>query len=105
MGSGEAAGITSGDCGALPGGTTRSTFELVGIRLDRDPGTSSRALVPLPTRFIVSVPLLTLVAISPQVRPVIEDDCKDDGWRDFTNPSFKNQGQCIKFVHGQEKSR
>ena len=104
-GSGEVTGATSGDCGAVPAGATRATFELVGIRLDRDPGNPGRVLVPLPTRFIVSVPLLTLVAITPQVRPVIEDDCKDDGWRGFATPSFKNQGQCIKFVHEQEKPR
>ena len=104
-GSGEATGTTTGDCGALPPGTTRATFELVGTRLGRDPGDPGRALVPLPTRFIVSVPLLTLVAVTPQVKPVIEDDCKDDGWQGFTTPAFKNQGQCIKFVHEQEKPR
>jgi len=104
-GSGEATGTTSGDCGTLPSGTTRSPFELVGIRLSRDPGDPGRALVPLPNRFIVSVPLLAMLAISPQVTPGIEDDCKDDGWRGFTSPPFKNQGQCIKFVHEQEKPR
>ena len=24
-----------------------------------------------------------------------EDDGKDGGWQRFTNPSFRNQGQCV----------
>ncbi len=32
--------------------------------------------------------------------------CKKGGWRDFTNPTFKNQGQCVKFlVHGRNASK
>ena len=28
--------------------------------------------------------------------------CKKGGWKSFTNPTFKNQGQCVKFlVHGR----
>jgi hypothetical protein len=30
--------------------------------------------------------------------PSTKDQCKNDGWMNFTNPSFKNQGQCIKYV-------
>jgi hypothetical protein len=28
-----------------------------------------------------------------------KDDCKDGGWMTFNDPSFKNQGQCIKWVN------
>ena len=32
--------------------------------------------------------------------------CKKGGWRDFTNPTFKNQGQCVKFlIHGRNASK
>ncbi len=31
--------------------------------------------------------------------PTSKDDCKNGGWEAFNNPSFKNQGQCIKFVN------
>ncbi len=27
--------------------------------------------------------------------------CKKGGWRSFSNPSFRNQGQCIKAFHGR----
>lgn len=30
--------------------------------------------------------------------PTSKDQCKRDGWKVFTNPTFKNQGQCIKYV-------
>jgi hypothetical protein len=31
--------------------------------------------------------------------PLSKSDCKDGEWHQWTNPSFKNQGQCIKFVN------
>lgn len=33
--------------------------------------------------------------------PTSKDQCEKGGWRKFTNPSFKNQGQCVKFVNHQ----
>jgi YVTN family beta-propeller protein len=30
--------------------------------------------------------------------PATKDQCKDDGWRSFTNPTFQNQGDCVSFV-------
>jgi len=33
--------------------------------------------------------------------PTSKEQCKKGGWRKFTNPSFKNQGQCVKFVNHQ----
>lgn len=29
------------------------------------------------------------------VGPTSKDQCKKDGWKSFTNPAFKNQGQCV----------
>jgi len=32
--------------------------------------------------------------------------CKNGGWKSFTNPAFKNQGQCVKFlVHGRNAAK
>ncbi len=32
--------------------------------------------------------------------------CKQGGWKTFTNPSFKNQGQCVKYlVHGRNAAK
>jgi hypothetical protein len=30
--------------------------------------------------------------------PTAKAQCKHGGWKTFTNPSFKNQGQCVSFV-------
>jgi hypothetical protein len=35
-------------------------------------------------------------------RPTSTEQCKNDGWRDFDNPPFKNQGQCIASVNHNE---
>lgn len=32
--------------------------------------------------------------------------CKKGGWKSFTNPKFKNQGQCVKYlVHGRNPAK
>ena len=31
--------------------------------------------------------------------PHSNDECQDGGWQHFDNPSFSNQGRCIKFVN------
>lgn len=36
--------------------------------------------------------------------PTDADQCKDDGWRTFTNPRFKNQGDCVSFVASQGRA-
>ena len=33
--------------------------------------------------------------------PTSKDQCKDDGWMTYTNPTFKNQGQCVSYVEHQ----
>ncbi len=34
--------------------------------------------------------------------PTSKDDCKDGGWQDFTDPEFRNQGQCVSYVASGE---
>jgi hypothetical protein len=40
---------------------------------------------------------------APAATPTSKDQCKNGGWKTFTNPSFKNQGDCVSFVatHGK----
>jgi len=33
--------------------------------------------------------------------PAGKDQCKKGGWKTFTDPSFKNQGQCVSYVNGR----
>jgi hypothetical protein len=34
-------------------------------------------------------------------QPNNKEDCKDGSWKLFTDPSFKNQGQCVSFTNHQ----
>jgi hypothetical protein len=34
----------------------------------------------------------------PATHPTDKNQCKNNGWKTFTNPSFKNQGQCVSSV-------
>lgn len=34
-----------------------------------------------------------------EAAPTEKDQCKNGGWAAFSDPSFRNQGQCIKFVN------
>jgi hypothetical protein len=33
------------------------------------------------------------------ITPTTKDQCKNEGWKTFTSPAFKNQGQCVKFIN------
>ncbi len=33
--------------------------------------------------------------------PVAKDECKNGGWKNFTDPVFKNQGQCVSWTNRQ----
>lgn len=35
--------------------------------------------------------------------PLTKKECKKGGWKTFTDPVFKNQGQCIKYVKNLDK--
>ena len=41
-------------------------------------------------------------AIDAATPPTNKNQCKKDGWKTFTNPNFKNQGQCVSFVEKQK---
>lgn len=34
--------------------------------------------------------------------PTDKDQCKKDGWKTFSNPSFKNQGACVSYVQSND---
>lgn len=34
-----------------------------------------------------------------------KDDCKKDGWKNFTNPKFKNQGDCVSKFESDENDK
>jgi hypothetical protein len=67
--------------------------------------------VPVPSGTISSVDVLIDVQgtadlsnitfngqVQPLGAPTSKDQCKRGGWKTFTSPSFKNQGQCVSWV-------
>jgi hypothetical protein len=77
--------------------------------------------VPTPTGTIQSVSVLidvqgtadlTKVTLNGKLQKVAHGradfsrPCKKGGWKNFTNPTFKNQGQCVKsLVHGRNEAK
>jgi hypothetical protein len=43
--------------------------------------------------------LVDALSFSSSSSPTSKDQCKNGGWQTFTNPTFKNQGDCIQFVN------
>ncbi len=51
----------------------------------------------------VTVSNATSTPPTPPPGPTDKDQCKDGGWKTFTNPSFKNQGQCVSTMAKQQR--
>lgn len=45
-----------------------------------------------------------VVVSLPVTVPTSKDQCKNGGWMKFSNPSFKNQGQCVSYVQANPNS-
>jgi len=60
-------------------------------------------LTPTPT----STPTASTPTPTPAAgeTPTSVEQCKDGGWRNFTNPRFKNQGDCVSFVASGGRAR
>ena len=41
---------------------------------------------------------------TPLLTPTNKDECKNDGWMTFNNPTFKNQGDCVSYVQSNENA-
>jgi hypothetical protein len=39
------------------------------------------------------------LSLSSSARPTSANDCKNGGWQTFTDPTFKNEGDCVSFVN------
>jgi len=50
--------------------------------------------------FAVGDRVYTLVDPAPNTM----NQCKNGGWENFSNPEFKNQGQCVSYVQSNEKA-
>lgn len=44
------------------------------------------------------------VTVDTSLPPANKDQCKNNGWKRFTNPKFKNQGDCVSYVASDNKA-
>lgn len=47
----------------------------------------------------------TVYDFEPSLTPNNKDQCKNDRWKTFNSPSFKNQGQCVSYVEKSPKAQ
>jgi hypothetical protein len=99
-------------------GATASHYALtasdVGHRLRVGVGASNSsgaaAVLSVPTGVVAALPAgtttTTTTTTTPKAPAVSAASCKHDGWRTFTSPRFRNQGQCVRFfVHEGQTPR
>ena len=82
-----------------PGVKMRTTDSFLGIRVGE----------PYPDGYTENIDTfkfgtgsdVTTFDFEPLLTPTTKDQCKDDGWKIFNNPTFKNQGSCVSFTNHQ----
>ena len=81
-----------------PGGTVKAAdLSLLHFQLSQwaDITTSNNATTGV---ICGQVSSLSPFVIALRIQPTSKKDCSGNNWRKWSNPSFKNQGQCLKFV-------
>lgn len=91
----DAAGATCQTIAGVTGLTYVVSHDDIGHTLRFEVGATNSAGAATATSLQTAV----VTAAAPTVgRPVSKRQCKRGGWRTFTSPSFRNQGQCIRSI-------
>jgi hypothetical protein len=79
---------------------TAATLLAGGQQVPTPTGTINAADVLIDVQGTADISNISLngVAQVPDVVSVTKDACKHDGWKTFTDPKFKNQGQCVAYA-------
>lgn len=89
---------------------TAQTLAAAGQQVPTPTGTISFVSVLIDVQGVAD---LTKIKFNGILQKVVTDNgkgliapCKNGGWKTFTNPTFKNQGQCVKhLVHARNDAR
>jgi hypothetical protein len=88
---------------------TAATLAAAGQQVPTPTGTITSAEVLIDVQGIADLTRITFNGKLQRLAPGkgdIASSCKKGGWKTFTNPTFKNQGQCVKFlVHGRNAAK
>jgi hypothetical protein len=65
-----------------------------------DEGTDTPASPTIGTPGTVTIDNISVNAdvVGDSTKPTSMDDCKNGGWMNFQDPTFKNQGECVSYV-------
>jgi hypothetical protein len=88
---------------------TAATLAAAGQQVPTPTGTITSAEVLIDVQGSADLTNITFngVAQTPKAtktKPRTKAQCRDGGWKTFTNPSFRNQGQCVAFVEHHAKN-
>jgi hypothetical protein len=78
-------------------GTATYTFTAAGSQVPFPTGTIQAISILIDVEGTADVSDITVNGILQVPSGEAKDVCKDGGWKTFTNPSFKNQGDCVSF--------
>lgn len=102
------------DTSQLPGGTFYDTYEhalaaygsypVISVQLVADAGWAAGDSEQTILADNVEIDgTVTDFTPPPPAAPTSKGECKKGGWKEFTNPSFKNQGQCVSYTNRQNR--
>lgn len=88
---------------------TAATLAAAGQQVATPTGTIQSMSVLIDVQGIADLTKITVNGKLQKLAPGTADfarACKKGGWKDFSNPTFKNQGQCVKYViHGRNAAK
>jgi len=88
---------------------TAATLAAAGQQVPTPTGTIESASVLIDVQGTADLTKVTFNGKVQKLAPGKADfarPCKKGGWKSFTNPNFKNQGQCVKvMVHGRNAAK
>ena len=77
---------------------TTGTLEDLYIVFDEGTDTPPSDSITTPGTAMIDNISVNGETVGDSAKPASKDDCKNGGWRNFQDPSFKNQGQCVSWV-------
>jgi hypothetical protein len=88
---------------------TAATLAAAGQQVPTPTGTIQSVSVLIDVQGMADLTKITFNGKREKLAPGQADfarPCKKGGWKSFTNPTFKNQGQCVKFlIHGRNAAK
>jgi hypothetical protein len=83
---------------AAAGIPTTGTLEDLVIIFDEGTDTPTSDTIGTPGTVTIDNISVNGEVVGDSSKPTSQDDCKNGGWKNFQDPSFKNQGQCVSYV-------